>query len=85
MNMKAFLAIVALSILTSVGIVFAIRCNQKSYKVEIQFCDDRPSVITTVKSLKEPSRYIISNINKGVPSYEGYLNVCDVKVLKKYK
>lgn len=83
--MKAFLAIVALSILASASLVFAIRYNQKSYKVEIQFCDDRPSVITTVKSLKEPSRYIISNINKGVPSYEGYLNVCDVKVLKKYK
>ena len=83
--MKAFLTIVALSILASASLVFAIRYNQKSYKVEIQFCDDRPSVITTVKSLKEPSRYIISNINKGVPSYEGYLNVCDVKVLKKYK
>ena len=85
MNMKAFLTIVALSILASASLVFAIRYNQKSYKIEIQFCDDRPSVITTVKSIKEPSRYIISNINKGVPSYEGYLNVCDVKVLKKYK
>ena len=83
--MKAFLTIVALSILASASLVFAIRYNQKSYKVEIQFCDDRPSVITTVKSIKEPSRYIICNINKGVPSYEGYLNVCDVKVLKKYK
>ena len=83
--MKAFLTIVALSILASASLVFAIRYNQKSYKIEIQFCDDRPSVITTVKSIKEPSRYIISNINKGVPSYEGYLNVCDVKVLKKYK
>ena len=81
-NLKVGGIIIALSVAVSVGLGLTIKHYEKPYKVQIEFCDGRPSIITNVKAIKEPSRYSINNMNKGVPSYEGYLNVCDVKVVK---
>lgn len=81
-NLKVAGVILTLSVIVSVLLGLTIKHYEKPYKVQIEFCDGRPSVTTNVKAIKEPSRYSISNMNKGVPSYEGYLNVCDVKVVK---
>jgi hypothetical protein len=74
--------IVILSAILSFGLFFTIKHYEKTYKVEITFCDGRPPIVTTVKDLGEPSRYSIENYKRGVPEYKGYLNVCDVKVVK---
>lgn len=80
-NLKVAGVIIILSVIVSVGLTLTIKHYEKPYKVQIEFCDGRPSIVTSVKSIKVPSRYSINNLNKGVPSYEGYLNVCDVKVV----
>ena len=80
--MKVILIILASVTTFVITISLLINHFEKPYKVRIEFCDDRIPITTTVEALKEPSRYSISNINKGVPSYEGYLNVCDVTVVK---
>ena len=81
-NLKVTGVILILSLIVSAGLNLTVRYYEKPYKVQIKFCDGRPPVTANVKALKEPSRYSISNMNKGVPSYEGHLNVCDVKVVK---
>jgi hypothetical protein len=81
-NIKIAVIIVILSGMVSAGLVFTIKHYEKSYKVEITFCDGRPSIVTTVKDIGEPSRYSIENYKKGVPEYKGYINVCDVKLIK---
>ena len=81
MNMKVFFVIIGLSVLVSAGLIFTFKEFEKQYKVKIEFCDGRPPVTTMVMSIEEPSRHSIRNYKRGVPEYEDYLNVCDVKVV----
>ena len=81
-NLKIFAIIIILSGMVSVGLVFTLKHYEKTYKVEITFCDGRPPIVTTVMDINRPSRHRINNLKRAVPEYKGYLNVCDVKVVK---
>jgi hypothetical protein len=80
-NLKIVAIIISLSAMVSVGLIFTLKNYEKTYKVEITFCDSRPPIVTTVMDITTPSRYRISNLKRAVPEYKGYLNVCDVKVV----
>lgn len=80
-NLKIAGVILILSAIVSVGLFFTIKHYEKTYKVEITFCDGRPPIVTTVVDINTPSRHRISNIKRAVPEYKGYLNVCDIKVV----
>lgn len=80
-NLKIFGIILLLSAIVSSTLIFTVKHYEKTYKVKITFCDDRLPIIITVVDIGTPSRYSISNHRRGVPEYEGYLNVCDVKVV----
>lgn len=64
--------------------VIATMPPSKQYTVKITFCDTRPPEVINVWSLSEPSNRDISNSGResAVPTYEGRLNVCEVKTLK---
>ena len=79
--MKIHLVVIFSIVLAATVLFLTIKHYEKTYKVEIEFCDGRPSVITTVKSTYVPSRTDINNIKRAVPEYKGYLNVCDLKVV----
>ena len=53
-----------------------------NYKVQLTFCDERKPIVIVVSSFYYPSNGNIETFRTAVPKYEGYLNVCDVKVLK---
>lgn len=60
-------------------------CKEETYLVELTFCDTRKPiqiVVTTINGT--PSRSDIrSDQTSPSPKYYGYLNVCDVKTIKK--
>jgi hypothetical protein len=80
-NLKIAGIILLLSATVSSVMILTLKHYEKTYKVEITFCDGRSPIVTTVKDLGEPSRYSIENYKRGVPEYKGYLNVCDVKIV----
>jgi len=80
-NLKIAGIILLLSAAVSSVMILTLKHYEKTYKVEITFCDGRSPIVTTVKDLGEPSRYSIENYKRGVPEYKGYLNVCDVKIV----
>jgi len=80
-NLKIAGVILILSTIVSFGLIFTIKHYEKTYKVEITFCDGRPPIVTTVVDVKTPSRHRINNLKRAVPEYKGYLNVCDIKVV----
>jgi hypothetical protein len=80
-NLKIFGIILLLSTIVSVGMISIHKSCKETYKVKITFCDGRQPIVTTVETIKEPSRYSIINDKRAVPEYKGYLNVCDVKVI----
>lgn len=80
-NLKIFGIILLLSAMVSSALIFTVKHYEKTYKVKITFCDDRPPILTTVMDIDTPSRHSISNYRRGVPEYEGYMNVCDIKVV----
>jgi hypothetical protein len=82
--MKSFLIVVVGSVLFSTFLVWSFgKCfPKKTYKVEIEFCDKRPSIITTVQSRFYPNNRQILSGRRAVTVYEDYLNVCNVKVVK---
>jgi hypothetical protein len=81
--MKTFLIVLSGVIGFSFLIVciFGICFPNKPYKVEIDFCDNRPSIVTMVESRSVPSNRDIRNQKLAVTRYEDYFNVCNVKVV----
>ena len=59
--------------------------TRTEYTVQLTFCDKRPPVTITVTHSEEPSTHDIHTYGYqySVPEYEGYLNVCSIKVLNK--
>ena len=53
----------------------------KTYRVEVTFCDSRPPIVIYVEQDSKPMLSNICTYKEAVPKYEGYLNVCSIKVL----
>ncbi len=59
-------------------------CKEETYLVELTFCDTRKPIQIIVKATHPPyTADIRSDYTVPMPKYEGYLNVCDVKTIKK--
>lgn len=54
------------------------------YNVEITYCDNRPNEIINIYLKYKPDNYSINNggCNLSVPTWEGKLNVCNIKVIE---
>ena len=77
---KMVLAILLLCVIAA-GISSTQKSNIKLYTVEITFCDNRPHKTVTTEAI-DISNNDISTMDVAVPCWRGYLNVCDLKVLK---
>lgn len=80
-NIKEFIIIVLVLILFGLFVCF-LEGGVKNYLVEIIFCDNRPPIRITVRSSVPPNSRHIENYNKSVPTYRGYLNVCDLQIIE---
>lgn len=56
--------------------------DERIYTVRLIFCDTRESKVIKVEDSKSPNRNDIYTWRQAVPTYDGYLNVCDIEVLK---
>lgn len=54
-----------------------------TWTVKIEFCDNRPPKIIKIKEYDRPNNWQIECFRLAVPKYKGYLNVCNITVLKK--
>lgn len=90
---KRNLFIILVIILTFVGLITLISIDRNKqidadkalYKVEITYCDARAKDTVNIISPVEPTNDHISNYKRAVPEFQGYLNVCNIKVIKKIK
>ena len=89
MNYKAALVkifIILISGLTITGIYVIgkdLFKKRKQYFVKVHFCDDRPDMTMLVRSKTYPSSNDIENgPYQAMTRYEGFVNVCEVSVIK---
>ena len=70
-----------------IGIVSTVKC--RTYEVEVTFCDKRPTARYTIEICgagdTAPNSRGISTYKQAVPTWQGFLNVCDVKTIKEVK
>ena len=74
-------ALIVLTILVFALLLSGCR-DVKKYKVKITFCDCRAPRTIEMESRVEPSNLDINNTGQALTSFHGYLNICDVSVVK---
>lgn len=62
-----------------------IEADKRLYSVEITYCDGRAKDTVNIISPVEPTNVHIDNYKRAVPQFYGYLNVCNVRAIKKTK
>lgn len=65
-----------------VAVLFSACGLEKTYKVEITYCDSRPKKIVYVTQIEKPDNYQIDTWKMAVPKYRGELNVCNIRVVE---
>jgi hypothetical protein len=61
----------------------AVALYPETYKVELTFCDGRQKKIILVESSFPPSNNSIDTYKRAVPEFNGYLNVCEIRVIER--
>lgn len=82
-NMRDLIILFAIIIACSIGAMYLNNMSpNKSYKIKISFCDSRKPIITSINSYREPNNMEILNYKMAVPTYNQYMNVCNIEVIK---
>lgn len=58
-------------------------CKEETYLVELTFCDNRKPIQIIVRTMQGAPSIHSMRTEHNVPSYYGYLNVCDIRTIKK--
>lgn len=61
-------------------------CEKHTYQVKIEFCDNREPLVADITWQGEaPTTKDIQTYNQAVPTFSGFVNVCNVETLQKIK
>lgn len=61
---------------------FLVKSTTHQYLVELSFCDNRAPIKVIITDHSYPRNRCINNYENAVPEYKGYLNVCNINVIK---
>ena len=64
------------------AVLFSACGLEKTYKVEITYCDSRPKKIVYATQIGKPDNYQIETWKMAVPKYRGEWTVCSIRAVE---